>query len=100
MMKLDAFEWKPAGHGGYRKLLGVFSERETVAEMIRLEDGGEVHIDAAPAAVQLLYVSKGKGQLGGQRVQAESTCRLQPGMSTSMSAQGSIEVLRIVMPNL
>ncbi|PWY89235.1 hypothetical protein BO70DRAFT_426872 [Aspergillus heteromorphus CBS 117.55] len=46
VVKPEGFAWKRVGEGAWRKPLGVFTERETVADMWKVDAGGEVEIKA------------------------------------------------------
>lgn len=63
-MNANAFSWRPdPDHKGVsRKLLGVFSERRTAVQMLRLEAGAEAVIPANT----LLFTLSGRGEAAGQ----------------------------------
>jgi hypothetical protein len=53
------------GLKAYQKLLGVFTERRIVAEMIKIEEGGSFRV-APEDAIQLFFVVDGKGNADGK----------------------------------
>jgi hypothetical protein len=90
-----------AGQKGkvYRKGVGVFSDRETRVEMLKIEVGGRLSI-APEDATQLFFVLKGNGQVNGEDWDAGSAMRLEPGEEGVLTSDGSIELLRFVLPTL
>ena len=99
-----AFSWKRftgdnATGRVFKKNLGVFSERETVAEIWKLEDGAELNI-AHQNAIQLFFVLSGDGKADSERWEKESAMRLQPGKSVTLTTSSEIEILRFVLPML
>lgn len=100
IMKPDSFAWKQVMRGVYRKVLGVFSERETLAEMIKVQDGAQWAVEAKPDAIQLFLVIRGTGDVNGTGLKTQSAIRLLPGTKASISSASSIELLHIVNPNL
>jgi hypothetical protein len=103
-MKPQNFSWKPIlhereGYKAYKKLLGVFSERGTVAEMIKIEEGG-VLIIAPEDAIQLFFVVNGKGNAGGRSWETETAMRLQPGKRAMLETAATSEIIHFVFPML
>lgn len=101
IIKPANFAWTPVegARGVYKKILGVFTERVTVAEMIKIEAGGRLQV-AAQNAIQLFFVLKGEGQADGVNIEAESALRLQPGTGVSLTSVSSIEIIHFVLPML
>ncbi|RAL02597.1 uncharacterized protein BO80DRAFT_500868 [Aspergillus ibericus CBS 121593] len=101
VVKPEGFRWVKVkeGEGAWRKCLGVFSERETRVEMVKLDEGGRVQVEARDA-IQLFFVLKGEGVVGGESVRQESAVRLQPGVGAEFASETGLEVLRFVLPML
>jgi len=83
----------------YKKNLGVFSERETTAEIWKLEKGARLDL-AERDAVQLFFVLSGEGQAGGQHWERESALRLQSGTGVILTTSSEVQFLRLVLPML
>ena len=98
-MKPKNFGWTSSdGQSSvYRKALGVFTERATRVDMIKLERGGQWQI-APENAIQLFFVLEGEGQVNGENVKGESAIRLRPGTGASLSSSSAVELIRFVMP--
>jgi hypothetical protein len=104
LMKPQHFAWKPVPHESegfkaYKKLLGVFSERGTLAEMIKIEEGGVLRV-APEDAIQLFFVVNGKGDADGRSWETESAMRLQPGKRALLEAAATSEIIHFVFPML
>ncbi|KAJ5274106.1 hypothetical protein N7478_009231 [Penicillium angulare] len=99
-MQPDAYTWsKVKGcNGVWKKTLGVFSERETRAEILKIESS-TCHI-MMEDATQLFYVLKGEGLTGGEKIVAEWAGRIQAGKAANISTTTELQVLRFVMPTL
>ena len=101
-MQPGAYSWKPVldSPGIYKKSLGIFSERETRAEIIRLEKGSTWKIESENAT-QLFWVLKGSGKtLDGQSLRPETAARVTAGSSETVKVESTedLEILRFVMP--
>lgn len=84
----------------WRKKLGVFSERETRAEVVKIVNGGSWEIPAEDAT-RIYWVIGGKGTVNGQILQAESAGRLKAGLSATVVCEGAeVEILCFVFPTL
>ncbi|OOF90598.1 hypothetical protein ASPCADRAFT_135054 [Aspergillus carbonarius ITEM 5010] len=103
VVKPDGFSWVKAGEGegegAWRKCLGVFSERETRVEMVKLDEGGRLMVGKRDA-IQLYFVLKGEGRVDGEEVWQESAVRLQPGDGAEFASEKGMEFLRFVLPML
>ncbi|PYI02704.1 hypothetical protein BO78DRAFT_432658 [Aspergillus sclerotiicarbonarius CBS 121057] len=105
VVKPEGFRWvkvkaeEGKGEGAWRKCLGVFSERETRVEMVKLDEGGRVQVEARDA-IQLFFVLKGEGVVGGEDIRQESAVRLQPGVGAEFASDKGMEFLRFVLPML
>jgi len=99
-MTPDNYEWgKVQGaYAVWKKSLGVFSERETRAEMFKIsQDTWDV---PGEDAVQLFFVLEGTGSVDGQKLEELAAGRLMPGKGAKISTDGDITVLRYVLPVL
>lgn len=99
-MHPDNYEWRkvPGANGTWKKTLGVFSERETRAEMFRIsQESWEV---PGEDAVQLFFVLEGAGTVDGQKLEELAAGRLKPGKGAVVSTDGNITFLRYVLPTL
>lgn len=109
IVKPKGFSWKTgkSGQGVFYKTLGVFTERETRVQSVRVEAGGKWQVDAENA-IQLLYVLRGEGnaslnngQSSPEAIQYESAIRLKPGSeSVVFSTTSEVELLHFVLPML
>lgn len=99
-----AFSWRPYGKGQskvFEKTLGVFSEREIRAEMLKLEEGATLKVGGDDAH-HLFFVVKGSGTSeGGEALKIESSIHLKPRTSTEGSCSGeALELLHYALPLL
>lgn len=103
IMKLAAFQWKWTGEGAWRKLLGVFNEVGTSAEVLKVEHGSTM-ISGDEVTVKLFYVFGGEGhiveegQTQKRAVGRESAFRLRAGEGVTLTSESSVEVLGISLP--
>ncbi|KAI9657018.1 MAG: hypothetical protein M1821_003184 [Bathelium mastoideum] len=103
-MNPESFRWRPVGaqQGGqnaWKKLLGVFSERETRVEMLKIEGKGSLTVGGGDA-IELVYVLKGVGSVGGEELLQESTIKLNQAAKCEISSSSGVELLHFVMPML
>ena len=77
--KPDNFSWVPSGGTSnvFTRTLGVFTERQTKADMIKIGAQGKIEI-GEQNAIQLLFVLKGQGKANGALLEMESAVRLSP----------------------
>ncbi|KAF2229942.1 hypothetical protein EV356DRAFT_561776 [Viridothelium virens] len=101
LMSPENFGWRKTegAQRMERKLLGVFSERETRAEMLRIDGKGDLTIIGAHA-IELAFVLRGSGYVGEEHLQEHSTIKLSPGARCLIASEQGIEVLHFVMPML
>lgn len=93
-----SFAYKPTGAPGVsRKLLGVFSERETRIEVYRVEPGAVWHVPAEDAN-RLAFVFAGSGSCGGEPCPRDTGIRVEPGEALAFTAQETAEILHITIP--
>ena len=103
--KPENYAWVPCkGSGsGTRNMstrtLGVFTERQTRADMIKLEMGGELEL-LEDDALQLLFVVRGQGKAGEKVIEMESAVHLLPGTRVLLSSDSQMEIIRFVLPIL
>ena len=104
LMDPDSFNWKPirsqkGAQNASMKLLGVFSERETRAEMLKISGEGSVVIGGGDA-IELAYVVKGSGYIGEEALSQESAVKLGPRTECTIKSSHKIELLHFTMPML
>lgn len=110
IVKPKSFAWKPytsAGKGIFKKTLGMFTERETCVQIVKIVAGHEWLVRAQDAT-QLLYVLQGRGvgsqpEAGGKVVafQEESAIRLTRNTNdVALSADTDLEVMQFILPTL
>lgn len=80
----------------FKKSLGVFTERETRAEMIKIEKLGQFSI----ASDNAIRVVSGAGEVEGQPWEEESAIRVSPGKGIALSAHQDTEILMFTLPLL
>jgi hypothetical protein len=81
-----------------RKLMGVFSERETRLEFYRL-DAGATWTVPAEASTRLGFVVDGKGDIAGTTFDGETCYEGAPGESFAIAADTPCTILSIVIPS-
>ncbi|KAJ5137075.1 hypothetical protein N7448_005629 [Penicillium atrosanguineum] len=99
--KPDNYSWVPSDGSGnaFARTLGIFTERQTKADMIKIGAQGKIGIDEQNA-IQLLFVLKGQGRANGTSLEIESAVRLMPDTGVSLSSEYGMELLRFVLPIL
>lgn len=100
LMNPDNYEWIPGGNiGVYKKMLGVFSERLTQIELIRVDKGACLPAGQA-SSIEILFMSEGKVGVEGKNYGPRSAFEFQPNEGpVPMTALESCTFLRIVLPN-
>jgi mannose-6-phosphate isomerase-like protein (cupin superfamily) len=92
------FDWRPAGRKGVaRKTLGIFTERETRLEMVRI-DAGARWTGAAERAVRLCFVMEGTGKAGSRRIGKWSGIEVAPGEKPDFATDSGMTLFCLVMP--
>jgi len=104
LMKPGNFAWRNAakctGNGtAYKKHLGTFAERAVGAQMLKVEGGGKVKIEAVDG-FQLVFVFKGEGEVNGKELLKESAFRLVRGQEATLSSDSILQALHLVVPVL
>jgi quercetin dioxygenase-like cupin family protein len=101
MMKPDAFDWQidTLGDGNAKvRHLGVFSDGNVAANQVRIENG-RFQVTKSNA-IQLLFVSKGAAEVGGQKCQEQSAIQVDVGEEVTVSAAApGAEILHFVLPS-
>ena len=98
------FSWIPAkasqgGQNAWRKLLGVFPERELRVEMLKVDGEGTLTIGGGDA-IEVAFVLQGSGYVGDEEILQESTIKLNPRTKCVVRSRSGIELLHFVMPML
>ena len=101
LMTPSNFAWVPdtTAPGAERKLLGVFTERATRIEMIRLRPDAAVTLAAGDGRI-LLFALSGGGTCGTERWSQHSAAELAPGDTARLAADETAEFLVIVLPRI
>jgi hypothetical protein len=97
MLDTSHYEWTPITAGVHEKLLGVFTERRTEAQLIKLEKGA-----VWPASNRSVYlVLIGTGTVARQPYRALTAIHLSDGeRETLFEAHEETTVLRLGLPDL
>jgi hypothetical protein len=82
-----------------RKLLGVFTERGTRIEMLRLDAGATIELGEASARI-LVFALSGAGRSGGEEWGEHSAWQINAGDKASIGASAAAEFLAITLPML
>jgi quercetin dioxygenase-like cupin family protein len=85
--------------GVARKLLGVFTERGTRIEMVRLGKDAQVKL-GDDAARLLVFAVAGEGSCGDERWFEHSALQIEPGERATLAASEPAELLLIHLPML
>lgn len=99
--KPENYSWMPVDgpSNAFARTLGIFTERQTKADMIRIGAQGKIEIDEKNA-IQLLFVLKGQGKANETSLEVESAVRLSPETGVLLSSEDGMELLRFVLPVL
>lgn len=101
LMTPSGFGWiaDPENRGVGRKLLGVFTERGTRIEILRLAAGASIELGEVDARV-LVFALSGAGQSGGEDWSEYSAWQIEDGETATIAAAGAAELFVIVLPML
>ncbi|KAL7790697.1 hypothetical protein V8C43DRAFT_285221 [Trichoderma afarasin] len=101
IMSPASYTWRPADMDGmvFKKTLGVYTERETRAEMIKIKKNGGFSVSSGNS-MQLFFVLSGAGEADGQAWEEESAIRVSPEKEVVLSAHQDTEILGFVLPLL
>ncbi len=96
----EGFDWASKGRSGVaRKNLGVFTERETRLDMIRLESGAG-WTSRGVKAVQLYFVMSGAGVCNGEKYGRHSLIESTDGEALDFQAKSDTQLFSMVMPRV
>jgi len=98
MMDSNAYTWMPVegAPGVSEKLLGVFTERRTMASRLKLDAGASY--EAKGRGVYLLL--RGAGSIDDTPARALTTLHLELGETAKISATEEIEIMHFGLPDL
>jgi hypothetical protein len=92
------FGWQPTGRRGIsRKSLGIFTERQTRLEMIRIEAGCQ-WTSPSEKAVSLFFVLDGAGTADGKKIGRYGAAETEAGERMTFEATKDLTVFTLVMP--
>jgi hypothetical protein len=94
------FGWRPGkGKGVAEKTLGIFTERETRLQMVKLEPGAE-WTNPAEDAITLAFVMGGRGTCAGQAYDTYAAIETVSGETATIHAATETVLLIMVLPML
>ena len=101
LMTPASFRWveSPEHPGIGRRLLGVFTERGTRIEMLRLEAGASIELGDASARI-VVFALSGAGRSGGEGWSEHSAWQVDAGENAAIGASEAAEFLLIALPML
>lgn len=96
LMQPDHFDWIPFpdAPGVERRLLGVFSERQTRAALYRLRPGAEMPLQDN----SLYFVTGGTGRAGEENYVEHTTLHVMESETQSVVAEAETELLQLGLP--
>jgi hypothetical protein len=96
----SSFNWRETDQEGVkRKLLGVFSERETRLEFFRIEHGATWRVGAEDA-LRLGFIIKGSGECAGKHIDAWGAFEGGVNDEFKLTADNPCEILAITIPSI
>jgi hypothetical protein len=99
-MTHENFGWRPGkGKGVAEKTLGIFTERETRLEMVKLEPGAE-WTNPAEDAITIAFVMGGGGTCAGQAYDTYAAVETVSGETATVRATTETVLLVMVLPML
>lgn len=100
-MDPESAEWRPVkgGSNAFRKHLGTFSERETRAEILKIEkaNSGKLLVGGNDA-IHLIYVLEGQASAGNESLTKESCITLPAGQSCEIMSESGVDMIHFEMP--
>jgi hypothetical protein len=92
------FGWAPVkgAPGAFEKLFGVFTERRTVARLLRLDPGARCEVEGRG----VYFVLSGAGDAAGQKLSRYTTVYLDTDERTVLRAAEEMELLHYGLPDL
>lgn len=93
------YEWIPSNAPGvFTKLMGVFTERSTRIELIKVDPGASLHAGTSES-IELLFMSEGEVSVEGKSYGPRTAFEFQANEGPkSLVASGACTFLRIVLP--
>ena len=94
----DAFAWRddPAAPGVSRKPLAHFPERGLWLDLLELQPGASLALEADPAR-RLVFVRSGEGRLGHEVYEGLTAVRIEPGEAVTFEARLPSDILVITL---
>jgi hypothetical protein len=98
MMDPANYQWVAVAGapGAFERMLGVFTERRTVARFVRLDPGASYAADGR----SIYFVTKGTGTVEGQPFRRLTTIYVNRGERAVLAAQDGAEMLHLGLPDL
>lgn len=95
----ENYDWIPSNTPGvYTKMIGVFTERLTQLELIRV-DAGSAFNGGEASSIELLFMSEGRVSVKGKEYGPRTAFEFQPKEgATAMTAIEPCTFLRIILP--
>jgi hypothetical protein len=93
------FGWRTGKKGVVQKRLGLFTERETSLDMLRLAAGARWST-AMPKAVRLLFVMHGTGTCNGAVYDKHALIEVGDGEAVTFEATAATELVSLTMPRV
>lgn len=97
LLKPDNFAWWRVAEGVERRLLGVFTERGTRLEFLRIAPGARLTL-GRPDAFHLILVTAGEGTCGAEPLRRHSAVRIEAGETAEIAGTGPVELFVITLP--
>ena len=97
LVKPENFTWLRIAEGVERRLLGVFTERGTRLEFLRIGAGATFKL-GEPDAFQLILTAEGEGRCGAEPLRHHSAIRIEAGESAEVT--GGDEALALFVITL
>jgi hypothetical protein len=99
-MNHENFGWRAdQAKGVEHKTLGIFTERETRLQMVKIAPNGEWSMPAEDA-ITIIFVLSGSGTCSGQAYERHTSIEVVSGEPANFSAEAESVLLRMVMPML
>jgi len=98
MMDPANYQWVPLpdAPGVFERMLGVFTERRTVARFVRLDPGAAFEATGR----SIYFVTNGAGTVEGEAFRRLTTVYVNRGERARFAAQGATEMLHLGLPDL
>jgi hypothetical protein len=96
LMDPENYEWQPVAEGVAEKALGTFTECRSAVRMVRIEAGASF----TARGRTVCFVTQGTGKIADQPLRLFTTLQLEAGESCAISADETVELLEMTLPNL